>query len=144
MYKTILMPTDGSECSQKAIQQGLEVAKNLGATVRFVYALENPTSAMWISPESLPYGMELLEDLKKVGQQAVDKAVQMAAEAGVGAEARLVEGRPVDVILEAAKDADLIVMGTHGRSGLDRFMLGSVTESVLHKASKPVLVMRSR
>lgn len=144
MYKTILMPTDGSECSQKAIQQGLEVAKSMGSAVHFVYALENPTSAMWISPESLPYGMELLEDLKKVGQHAVDQALQMAAEAGVSAEAKLVEGRPVEVILEAAKTADLIVMGTHGRSGLDRFMLGSVTESVLHKSSKPVLVMRSR
>lgn len=144
MYQTILMPTDGSACSQKAIEQGLTVAKSMGANVTFIYALESPTSAMWISPESLPYGLELLEDLKKVGQTALDKAVQLANQMGVQAEGKLVEGRPVEIILEAAKTHDLIVMGTHGRSGLDRFMLGSVTEAVLHRAEKPVLVMRSK
>ena len=144
MYQTILMPTDGSACSQKAIEQGLVVAKNMGANVTFIYALESPTSAMWISPESLPYGLELLEDLKKVGQTAIDKAVTLATQMGVKAEGKLIEGRPVDIILEAGKTHDLIVMGTHGRSGLDRFMLGSVTESVLHRSDKPVLVMRSK
>ncbi|MER3481001.1 MAG: universal stress protein, partial [Meiothermus sp.] len=130
MYKRILMPTDGSACSQKAIAEGLEVAKSVGASVTFLYAVENVGSALWITPESVPYGLELMEDLKKVGQDALDKAMLSAQAVGVVAESKLLEGKPVDTILQEAKSHDLIVMGTHGRSGLDRFMLGSVTEAV--------------
>jgi len=144
MYKHILMPTDGSECSQKAISEGLEVAKSMGASVTFLYVVENMSSALWISPESVPYGLELMEDLKKVGQEALDKSVQAAQALSIAAQSKLVEGKPVDSILQEAKTHDLIVMGTHGRSGLNRFMLGSVTEAVLHRSEKPVLVLRSK
>lgn len=144
MYKKILMPTDGSACSQKAITEGLEVAKSMGASVTFLYAVENISSSLWISPESVPYGLELIEDLKRVGNEALSKASALAQEAGVEAETKLVEARPVEAILAESKNHDLIVMGTHGRSGLDRFMLGSVTEAVLHRSDKPVLVLRSK
>jgi len=144
MYKTILMPTDGSVCSQKAITEGLEVAKNMDAGVTFLYVVENMSSAMWISPESVPYGVELMEDLKKVGREALEKASQMAKAVGVNAQTKLAEGRPIDTILQEAKNYDLVVMGTHGRSGLDRWMLGSVTDAVLHRAGKPILVVRSK
>ncbi|GIW25817.1 universal stress protein [Meiothermus sp.] len=144
MYKKILMPTDGSSPSQKAIVEGLELAKHMGARVTFLYAVENIGSSLWISPESVPYGLELIEDLKRVGQEALNKAAELAQAAGVEAETKLVEARPVDAILAEAKNHDLIVMGTHGRSGLDRFMLGSVTEAVLHRSDKPVLVLRSK
>lgn len=144
MYKRILMPTDGSNCSQQAIREGLEVAKSMGARVTFLYALENISSSFWISPESVPYGLELLEDLKRVGSEALSKAAELAQAAGVEAETKLVEARPVEAILAEAKNHDLVVMGTHGRSGLDRFMLGSVTEAVLHRSEKPVLVLRCK
>lgn len=144
MYKKILMPTDGSACSQKAITEGLDVAKSMGASVTFLYAVENISSTLWISPESVPYGLELIEDLKRVGSEALSKASELAQAAGVEAETRLVEAKPVEAILAEAKNHDLVVMGTHGRSGLDRFMLGSVTEAVLHRSDKPVLVLRSK
>lgn len=144
MYQRILMPTDGSECSQKAIDEGLQVAKAMGAQVTFLYAVEDISSALWISPESVPYGLQLVEDLKRVGQEALEKARQAAQGMGIAAETKLVEGKPVEAILEEAKNHDLIVMGTHGRSGLDRFMLGSVTEGVLHHCEKPVLVLRNK
>jgi len=144
MYKRILMPTDGSNCSQQAIREGLEVAKNMGARVTFLYALENISSSFWISPESVPYGLELLEDLKRVGNEALSKASELAQAAGVEAETKLVEARPVEAILDEAKNHDLVVMGTHGRSGLDRFMLGSMTEAVLHRSERPVLVLRCK
>jgi len=144
MYKKILMPTDGSACSQKAISEGLDVAKSMGASVTFLYAVENISSTLWISPESVPYGLELIEDLKRVGGEALCKASELAKAAGVDAETKLVETRPVEAILAEAKNHDLIVMGTHGRSGLDRFMLGSVTEAVLQRSDKPVLVLRSK
>ncbi|GIW29358.1 MAG: universal stress protein [Meiothermus ruber] len=144
MYKRILMPTDGSNCSQVAIREGLELAKNMGARVTFLYVVENISSSLWISPESVPYGLELLEDLKRVGNEALSKASELAQAAGVEAETKLVEARPVEAILNEAKNHDLIVMGTHGRSGLDRFMLGSVTEAVLHRSDRPVLVLRCK
>lgn len=90
--------------------------------------------------ESVPHGVELIEDLKRVGS----KALELAQVAGIEAESKLVEARPVEAILSEAKNHDLIVMGTHGRSGLDRFMLGSVTETVLHRSDKPVLVLRCK
>jgi nucleotide-binding universal stress UspA family protein len=138
------MPTDGSNCSQVAIREGLELAKNMGARVTFLYVVENISSSLWISPESVPYGLELLEDLKRVGNEALSKASELAQAAGVEAETKLVEARPVEAILNEAKNHDLIVMGTHGRSGLDRFMLGSVTEAVLHRSDRPVLVLRCK
>jgi len=144
MYKKILMPTDGSNCSQAAIREGLEVAKHMGARVTFLYVVENISSSLWISPESVPYGLELIEDLKRVGSEALSKASELAQAAGVEAEGKLVEARPVEAILAEAKNHDLVVMGTHGRSGLDRFLLGSVTEAVLHRSEKPVLVLRCR
>jgi nucleotide-binding universal stress UspA family protein len=144
MYKKILMPTDGSACSQKAITTGLDLARTMGASVTFMYAVEGIGSTLWVSPESVPYGLELIEDLKRVGKEALSKASELATAAGISAETRLVEARPVEAILAEAKNHDLIVMGTHGRSGLDRFMMGSVTEAVLHRSDKPVLVLRCK
>lgn len=144
MYKKILMPTDGSACSQKAITAGLDLARTMGANVTFLYAVESIGSTLWVSPESVPYGLELIEDLKQVGREALSKASELATAAGVSAETRLVEARTVEAILAEAKNHDLIVMGTHGRSGLDRLMLGSVTEAVLHRSDKPVLVLRCK
>jgi nucleotide-binding universal stress UspA family protein len=144
MYKTILMPTDGSPCSFQALEHGLGLAKALGAKVHFLYVLENPAQAIWIAPESVPYGLELLEDLKKAGEEAIRKALALAQEKGVEATGEVREGTPIPTIVEAAKGFDLLVMGTHGRTGLDKLLLGSVTEGVLHRVSVPVLVVRCR
>lgn len=144
MYKTILMPTDGSPCSFQALEHGLSLAKALGAKVHFLYVLENPAQAIWIAPESVPYGLELLEDLKKAGEEAIAKALSLAREKGVEATGEVKEGVPVATIAEAAKEFDLLVMGTHGRTGLDKLLLGSVTEGVLHRVGIPVLVVRCR
>ncbi|MGC8968494.1 MAG: universal stress protein [Thermus sp.] len=144
MYKSILMPTDGSPCSFQALEHGLGLAKALSAKVHFLYVLENPAQAIWIAPESVPYGLELLEDLKKAGEEAIGKALALAKEKGVEATGEVKEGVPIPTIVEAAKGFDLLVMGTHGRTGLDKLLLGSVTEGVLHRVSIPVLVVRCR
>ena len=144
MYQKILMPTDGSPCSLQALEHGLDLAKTLGAKVHFLYVLENPAQAIWIAPESVPDGMELLEDLRKAGEEAIKKALDLARAKGVEATGEVKEGVPIPTIVEAAKEYDLLVMGTHGRTGLDRLLLGSVTEGVLHRTSVPVLVVRCR
>lgn len=143
MYKRLLMPTDGSACSLVAIREGLEVAKTLGAEVTFLYVLENPTG-LWMAPESGAYIQELAQDLRKVGQTALDEAQKLAQEAGVASSGKLREGHVIATIVDEAKNYDLLVMGTHGRTGLDKLLLGSVTEGVLHRTNKPVLVVRSR
>ncbi|GGN00984.1 universal stress protein [Thermus composti] len=144
MYQRILMPTDGSPCSFQALEHGLDLAKALGAKVHFLYVLENPAQAIWIAPESVPYGLELLEDLRKAGEEAIGKALELARKKGVEATGEVKEGTPIPTIVEAARGFDLVVMGTHGRTGLDKLLLGSVTEGVLHRVSVPVLVVRCR
>ena len=141
----LLMPTDGSPCSEQAIEKGLECAEKLGAEVTFVYVLENPMAALWVTPEAVPYAFELIEDLKKAAKEALERARKMAEARGVKAETKLVEDEnPVQAIVSLSPDYDMIVMGTHGRSGLDRILLGSVTEGVLRRVETPVLVVRCK
>jgi nucleotide-binding universal stress UspA family protein len=143
MYQTILMPTDGSQCSESAIAHALELAQKLGSKVTFLYVLEDPTRNLWLTPE-MPYVPELLQDLEGAAKSALERAMALAQQAGVVAQTRQVSAKPVDGILEEAKNADLVVMGTHGRSGIDKMLLGSVTEGVLHRCRTPVLVVRTK
>lgn len=144
MYQRILMPTDGSACSTAAIREGLELAKLLGAEVTFLYAIEDPTATMYAMPEVVAYQPQLYEDLKKAAQTILSEAKKLADEAGVKATTRLVQQvSPQEAILEAEKEFDLVVMGTHGRRGFNRFMFGSVAEGVLRRASVPYLLIRN-
>ena len=144
MFERILMPTDGSACSEEALEQGLELAKNLGASVTFLYALEDPGSVVYYIPETAAYRGDIYEDLKKAAEAALTRAEDMAQAAGVPCETVLAERQaPVQAIHAAEAEADLVVMGTHGRRGFDRFMVGSVAEGALRRASKPYLMIRS-
>jgi nucleotide-binding universal stress UspA family protein len=144
MYARILMPTDGSACATKAIDEGLALARALGAEVTFLYALENPLTAGTASPEALPYSAQLWQDLKNLADDALERAMAAAETAGVRAIPLRVDDRaPVQAILDASADHDLVVIGTHGRRGFNRWMFGSVTEGALRRATKPFLVVRS-
>jgi nucleotide-binding universal stress UspA family protein len=144
MYRRILMPTDGSACATKAVDEGLALAKALGSEVTFLYALENPITAGTASPEALPYSAQLWEDLKNLADEALAQAMQAAAQAGVTATPLRVDDRsPVQAILDAEHEHDLVVMGTHGRRGFNRWMFGSVSEGALRRATRPFLLVRS-
>lgn len=144
MYDRILMPTDGSGCARRAARKGLELAKRLGSTVTFLHVLENPLVAGYAAPEALPYSAQLYQDLKKAGGEILDDALAMAKEAGVEARAELIENRrPADAIHDAEAEHDLVIVGTHGRRGVDRWMFGSVTEGALRRATTPFMVIRS-
>lgn len=143
MFKRILMPTDGSACSDLAIQKGLVLAKALDADVTFLYALEDPFTTIYAA-EVAAYQPELYESMKKAAQGALESAKALADEAGVRASVALVERtHPVKAIHSAEKDADLVVMGTHGRRGFNRLMFGSVAEGALRRSKKPYLMVRS-
>ena len=144
MYERILVPTDGSGSARKATRHALKLAEGLGARITFLHVLENPLVTGYAAPEALPYSAQLYEDLKAAAQGVLDEAQAAAREAGVPSEALLIENRrPVDAIHDAEEDHDLVVMGTHGRRGMDRWMFGSVTEGGLRRSRRPFLVIRA-
>ncbi len=143
MYKRILMPIDGSSCSEQAVSQALALAKTLAADLTFVYVLDNPLRALYTASEGGPYQPALYADLKRHAEYSLRKAQVCAQRAGLNAKSLLVEGkRPAKAILELEPDYDLVVIGTHGRGGFDRVLLGSVTEALLRRSAKPHLVIR--
>jgi len=144
MYRKILVPTDGSACAQQAVHEAVGLAKSLGAEITFLYALENPLTTGTASPEALPYSAQLWDDLKTMADEALEAASAVAEAQGVHATALRVDNRaPVQAILEAEEDHDLVMMGTHGRRGFNRWMFGSVAEGALRRAKRPFLLIRS-
>ncbi len=144
MFESILIPTDGSKTSEKAIEQGLALAKLSGGHVTFLHVLENPLTTGYATPESMPYAAQLYQDLRESGKNILEAAVSTARSMGVTATSKLVEDAdPVSAITEASKEHDIIVMGTHGRRGFNRWMFGSVAEGALRRADKPFLLIRS-
>ncbi len=140
MYKSILIPTDGSEIAEKAVEHGIKLAKALNSKVYGLYVIDIsafagiPTEAVWEN-------MRLL--LEEEGKKALASVEKLAKELGVEHETIIKEGIPAEEIVNVAKEKgiELIVMGTAGRTGLDRFLLGSVAEKVMRTASCPVMVV---
>jgi nucleotide-binding universal stress UspA family protein len=141
MYRHILIPTDGSELAERGVAHGLALAKSLGAGVSVIFVVE-PITEMTVS-EFLEAVATLAEQRKKQATSVLDRAANAAKEAGVSCETVQVENRqPHQAIIAAAEDkgCDLIVMSSHGRSGLSMLLIGSVTNKVLTLAKTPVLV----
>lgn len=142
MYKSILIPVDGSAGSNVALEHGLNLAKMLGAKVTLLHAVENPLR-VYVVPETLAYNQELYDTLKKGGQDILAKAKAKADALGLQVETKFLEdSAPLEAILGNLQNCDLVVMGTHGRRGFDRWMFGSVAEGVLRHADKPCLMIR--
>jgi len=144
MYKRILVPVDGSDTSNKALVAALQLAREGGGRVRLVHVLD-PMAFI-----STGYGPVV--DLLQVGKDGANKvladALEMAKAAGVPADARLLDqpgGRLGEQVAEeaAAWEADLVAVGTHGRHGVSRVLLGSGAEQVLRLAPVPVLAVRN-
>jgi nucleotide-binding universal stress UspA family protein len=133
MYRHILIPIDGSELAEHGLAHGLALAKYLGAKVSVIFVLE-PFSEMTARfREAVARYAELR---KEQATSVLDRAANAAEKAGVE------NGQPHQAIITAADDkgCDLIVMSSHGRSGLSMLLIGSVTNKVLAQAKTPVLV----
>jgi len=140
MYRHILIPTDGSKPAEHGVEHGLALAKSLGARVSVIFVLE-PFSEM--SGRFLEAMATYAELRKEQATSVLDRTANAAKEAGVSCETIQVENeQPHQAIIAAAedKDCDLIVMSSHGRSGLSMLLIGSVTNKVLTHAKTPVLV----
>ena len=137
----ILIPTDGSDYSMRAAEYGIKVAKMLKAQVMVVYVIDTVVLTQ-IAKVTEREGVE--RELKQDGQRYINYVLGLAAQAGVKAASLLARGRPFEQIVHLAKglDMDLIVMGTYGRRGAERILIGSVAERVIEYASCPVLVVK--
>ncbi|MBU7017920.1 MAG: universal stress protein [Theionarchaea archaeon] len=144
MYKKILIATDGSPHSEEAEKHGLTMAMRSGASVTALYVVEGIHSPKTIgSPASLLLD-EQIEALKEEAQRIVENVVKKGNEMGVEVTPMVAEGHPAHEIIEHAKDFDLVVVGTLGRSGVSHLLLGSVAEKVVRHASVPVLVVKTK
>ncbi len=145
MYKHILIATDGSELAQKAVDQGLALAKALDAAVTAVMVTE-PWTAVAYGEMAIAFPVEDYEKNMAANAHRILAGVEQAAqEAGVPCHSLHVkEQSPSDGILNAAKErgCDLIIMASHGRRGLERLVLGSQTIKVITSSMIPVLVCR--
>jgi nucleotide-binding universal stress UspA family protein len=137
--KEIVVAIDGSEGSEAAIQEAIQLASAVGAQLTFAYVRKPPSSLLG-SPY---YECHLARDLGWARAQ-VDAALERAREANLEARGEVLEGNPVDEILSFADNsrADLIVMGSRGHGALAGALLGSVSSGVVQHANVPVLVAK--
>jgi nucleotide-binding universal stress UspA family protein len=148
MYRSILVPIDGSKASSIGLKHAIALAKDQQARIRLLNVIDEAVLATTMAdPAGAMVVPDILDSLKAEGRKVLDKARATAESAGTKVEAVQVasRGQPVsDVILREARRAraDLIVMGTHGRRGLNRLLLGSDAERVLRDSSVPVLLTR--
>lgn len=137
MYETVLLPTDGSEAAAAAIDHAIAIADQFGAELHVISVLEK-------GPYGNPKRDRIRADLEGEAEAAVSAVRDRAGDLEVTE--TIEAGVPHESILETAGtvDADLIVMATHGRSGLDRYLIGSVAERVVRNAAIPVVTVRSQ
>lgn len=149
MVKNILVPIDGSKTAGKALEYAVDLAKQTGSTIVLLSVIDKslyygaPTIPSLSSPTHL---LENLEDyLRQTAEAYVAEAEGQCRSKGVESKKIVRAGHPVEEIIKAAEDskADLIVMGSHGKSALGAALLGSITIGLIHRETKfPVLVVR--
>jgi len=139
-FKRILIPTDGSEYTKQAIAKGLELAKLTGAEVTALYVVDQTSFINFPMDSTIVSVYSLLE---KEGKEAVEYVRDLGQAMGVKVTVKMLEGSPSRKITEESKDYDLIVMGTLGRTGISKLLLGSTAERVVRFADCPVLVVRA-
>lgn len=142
----ILLTSDGSDYSRHALLRVDTLAKCEGAEVVLLVVVQRPAPAVtdMIGPPYVDYGLVEQQYLKE-GREILETSAKLLEARGLRPRRLLREGDPGETILEVAKDeaADLIVMGSHGRSGLTRFLLGSVSDRVITHARCSVLIVKS-
>lgn len=143
MYKRILIATDGSDKSKKAAEEGLELAKSLGAQVIALNVINEVVIASAVRQLGADR-KDVESKLERAGGKAVDELKAMGAKMGVDVDTIVRIGAPANTVIDTAgaEKADLIVMGSHGESGASKLLIGSVVQKVLYWATIPVLVVR--
>jgi nucleotide-binding universal stress UspA family protein len=147
MFKRILVAADGSHTSELALQEAIKLGKELHSQLRVVHVVDEVSLSL---PEGMNF-MPVMDAFQKAGRQILDKTEEDVKKAGMTAEMKLLEietvgHRIAEVIAKEAESwpADLIIIGSHGRRGVSRLLLGSVAEGVMRLSPVPVLIMRGK
>lgn len=145
MYRSILVPYDGSAPSARTLPLAAAIARHTGASVRVAIVHDPSTYIPFVPGEvAIPvYDQELVATHRRHDQELLDAAVAQFAAAGVNVTGALLEGTIVEALEEHAQQigVDLTIMGTHGRSGFERLRLGSIATAYLTRATMPVLLV---
>ncbi len=146
MFKRILVPLDGSETSNKALVAALQLARQGGGRVRLMHVIEEMAYLSGFDQYG-GYSGDLVRIMRENGTKILDDGMAIAQSAGVEADQMLVDKfgeRVGEMVSDTAKrwNADLIVVGTHGRRGIGRVLVGSGAEQIIRLAPVPVLVIR--
>lgn len=143
IYRKIMVATDGSEPVKKAVDTAVEVARLSGAKLYAVYVIASGGYTVG-HPRDIGWERAMKEHLSAEGKEATAYVETVGKAAGVEVESVFLEGSPVHEIVDFAEknDIDLIVMGTLGRTGVQKILLGSVAQNVVRHSRKAVLVVR--
>jgi len=139
MYSQILVPTDGSPASDAAIEHAIDLARRYDASLHTLYVVDGAAYS------TIDAGAEVVvEALESEGESATSRVAEAAEDAGVECVSTVTTGTAYRSIIDYVDEnaVDMVVMGTHGRKGLDRYLLGSVTERVVRTSDIPVLTVR--
>lgn len=147
MYQRIIVAVDGSPTSKRALREAVRLAKVSHSVLRIVHVVDVVNINVETSADQSAYE----ESVRESGERTLKAAAAVAHKAGVHAETRLLEVQQMndriadEIAREATKwRADVIVVGTHGRRGLSRLLLGSVAETIIRIAPKPILLIRGK
>ncbi|MFO1194655.1 MAG: universal stress protein [Rhodoferax sp.] len=147
MYQKILVPVDGSETALRGLQEAIALARLTGGQLRLLHVVDELSAAMSMSGQGV-VSADVFQLLREGGEQVLAAALATAKAQGVGVDTVLVEGftgRLCDHVLAQAQQwgAQVIVLGSHGRRGVGRLVLGSDAEQIIRTAQVPVLVVRT-
>jgi nucleotide-binding universal stress UspA family protein len=142
-FKKIMIAADGSACSMMAANKGIEFARLSGGTVYAVYVVS--TDYFSSIGVDVSWG-EIYKILKQEGEQTVNYIKELGETEGVSVEPILLEGNPSDELIRYAEEEkmDIVIMGTLGKTGLNRFLLGSLAENLVRHSKVPVMVVRNK
>lgn len=145
MFKHIFVPLDSSQCSRAALDVAIGLASQNGALLTVCHVVD-VKNAVPVFPESGVAVVPWLENARFEGAEVLETARTLALAANVFCDTVQIDGPVASSLIDCAnaRGADLIVLGSHGRTGLSHFLLGSVAETVLHKASVPVTIVRTQ
>jgi nucleotide-binding universal stress UspA family protein len=138
MYEDILLPFDGSEGAAEVLHHASEIAHWADATIHVLYVADTSRDSVTVVEG------HTVDALVRQGEDVVDEAARTLETLGVSYDTDVVQGNPAPTIAEYAEryDQDLVVMPTHGREGVSRYLIGSVSEKVVRLSSAPVLTVR--
>ncbi len=143
IIKNILVPVDGSQQSVKAFNAALDLAKKYGAKISLLTCFEKENISAWCINKEMH--RKIIKDAEKFAMGFISKLEKRAKDESVSLSVHVIETKSVSkqiINFATSEKIDLIVMGSHGRTGFDQFVLGSVSNAVCHSAKCPVLIIK--